>query len=71
MKKLVKRIWEGEPVFVFGLINVGMVAAQASWEMAPSWFGTATVVVVALNTFLARDQVESRGDALLPVRNSG
>ncbi len=70
MKEFVLRLWNGEPAFVFGILNVALVAALAAWDSAPQWFGILAVVVVAINAFLVRAQV-AKGVDLGIITGSG
>ena len=56
MKAFLLKLWNGEPVFVFGILNVSMVAVNEYGGM-PDWFGAVTLAVVAVSTYLARGQV--------------
>ncbi len=63
MKEFVAKLWNGEPAFVFGILNVGLVAALAAWDTAPQWFGILVVVVIAINAALVRQQVAKGVDS--------
>ena len=62
MRDFLVRLWTGEPVFVFGFINTILVVAS-QFAGAPAWLGWAGAISVAASTFIARNQVESKGDA--------
>ncbi len=57
MTKLAKRLWNGEPVFVLGAINTGVVALAVQYE----WARLAALVTVPMAAFVARSQVSPNG----------
>ena len=57
MKEFVLKLWNGEPAFVFGILDVALVAALAAWDDSPQWFGILVVVIVAINVALVRQAV--------------
>lgn len=61
MKEFLLKLWNGEPVFVFGLLNTILVAVLAVLDSPPQWYGIATTVVVATSTYLARSKVSPSG----------
>jgi uncharacterized membrane protein YkvI len=56
MKAFLLNLWNGEPVFVFGIVSVAAVAVN-EYGGLPEWFGAVTLAVVAINTFLQRNKV--------------
>lgn len=55
MRKFFVNLWTGEPVRVFGLFNVIVVALIP--VVGVQWFNIVAIVVTAISTELARRQV--------------
>lgn len=61
MKTFLIRLWTGEPIFVFGLISTILVVAS-QMAGAPDWLGWIAALWVAASTFVARNEVTSKGE---------
>jgi len=60
MKKFLVRLWEGEPVYLFGFINTVLVSIGAF--TGNQWVMGAAAVSTAAAAFVTRMQVTSAGE---------
>lgn len=57
MKRLVKELWDGEPVYLIGGLTVIAVSVGETWHNKPGWAGMTVIGLVAFNQWLQRRQV--------------
>jgi len=58
MKAFLLKLWNGEPVYLFGFINVVFVALSIQYQ----WAAVVALVTVPLSSWAVRNQVESPGE---------
>lgn len=60
MKEFIKNMWDGEPVYLFGAINVTAAALATVYQY--QWLSAVVLITVGLSAFVTRKQVSPSDD---------